>query len=308
MCVMFNLHLSVRVSLFALIFSAFFLSCFFFLMIRRPPRSTHCISSAASDVYKRQYQRRVHGSRQHLPIYERQTIDKLIKVEKTPQQTVVNRKFEQLANNNNKNNNNNLSNNNSFTNNKINSKDVNHLQSKFSDLNKTTDLQLLNDIDNKTNKSNQNNKSNIIDTNDKSDTSFSILNKTTDNLMGSETQQLQQLNIELEELQTSIQELQYKNKSQNNIKQSVKVNNSKSQQKDKQKSLAPQTQRNQKPRNNKSPKLKSSRLHNQTKEEVEIKQNKRLINELDSQAPNLEYILQLLNQKQQLTPSQLQNL
>eukprot|EP00825_Cyclidium_porcatum_P018963 TRINITY_DN2158_c0_g1_i3.p5 TRINITY_DN2158_c0_g1~~TRINITY_DN2158_c0_g1_i3.p5 ORF type:complete len:105 (-),score=24.35 TRINITY_DN2158_c0_g1_i3:646-960(-) len=31
-------------------------------MIRRPPRSTHCISSAASDVYKRQYQRRVHGA------------------------------------------------------------------------------------------------------------------------------------------------------------------------------------------------------------------------------------------------------
>eukprot|EP00826_Nyctotherus_ovalis_P037841 TRINITY_DN348_c0_g2_i3.p1 TRINITY_DN348_c0_g2~~TRINITY_DN348_c0_g2_i3.p1 ORF type:complete len:260 (+),score=76.65 TRINITY_DN348_c0_g2_i3:50-781(+) len=31
-------------------------------MIRRPPRSTHCISSAASDVYKRQYQRRVHGN------------------------------------------------------------------------------------------------------------------------------------------------------------------------------------------------------------------------------------------------------
>eukprot|EP00825_Cyclidium_porcatum_P020775 TRINITY_DN23406_c0_g1_i1.p1 TRINITY_DN23406_c0_g1~~TRINITY_DN23406_c0_g1_i1.p1 ORF type:complete len:129 (-),score=21.12 TRINITY_DN23406_c0_g1_i1:76-462(-) len=29
-------------------------SIFFFLMIRRPPRSTHCISSAASDVYKRQ--------------------------------------------------------------------------------------------------------------------------------------------------------------------------------------------------------------------------------------------------------------
>eukprot|EP00825_Cyclidium_porcatum_P014928 TRINITY_DN18185_c0_g1_i1.p1 TRINITY_DN18185_c0_g1~~TRINITY_DN18185_c0_g1_i1.p1 ORF type:complete len:118 (-),score=10.60 TRINITY_DN18185_c0_g1_i1:167-520(-) len=27
---------------------------FFFQMIRRPPRSTHCISSAASDVYKRQ--------------------------------------------------------------------------------------------------------------------------------------------------------------------------------------------------------------------------------------------------------------
>eukprot|EP00831_Metopus_contortus_P041219 TRINITY_DN32311_c0_g1_i1.p1 TRINITY_DN32311_c0_g1~~TRINITY_DN32311_c0_g1_i1.p1 ORF type:complete len:224 (-),score=72.51 TRINITY_DN32311_c0_g1_i1:5-676(-) len=34
---------------------------FFFLMIRRPPRSTQGVSSAASDVYKRQYQRRVHG-------------------------------------------------------------------------------------------------------------------------------------------------------------------------------------------------------------------------------------------------------
>eukprot|EP00825_Cyclidium_porcatum_P049265 TRINITY_DN8470_c0_g1_i2.p1 TRINITY_DN8470_c0_g1~~TRINITY_DN8470_c0_g1_i2.p1 ORF type:complete len:120 (+),score=23.79 TRINITY_DN8470_c0_g1_i2:3-362(+) len=33
---------------------------FFFLMIRRPPRSTHCISSAASDVYKRQYPYSVH--------------------------------------------------------------------------------------------------------------------------------------------------------------------------------------------------------------------------------------------------------
>eukprot|EP00825_Cyclidium_porcatum_P050670 TRINITY_DN9103_c0_g1_i2.p2 TRINITY_DN9103_c0_g1~~TRINITY_DN9103_c0_g1_i2.p2 ORF type:complete len:137 (+),score=31.46 TRINITY_DN9103_c0_g1_i2:30-440(+) len=35
---------------------------FFVLLIGRPPRSTHCISSAASDVYKRQYQRRVHGN------------------------------------------------------------------------------------------------------------------------------------------------------------------------------------------------------------------------------------------------------
>eukprot|EP00657_Telonema_sp_P-1_P005055 TRINITY_DN22174_c0_g1_i1.p1 TRINITY_DN22174_c0_g1~~TRINITY_DN22174_c0_g1_i1.p1 ORF type:complete len:105 (-),score=56.26 TRINITY_DN22174_c0_g1_i1:60-374(-) len=34
---------------------------FFFLMIRRPPRSTQSRSSAASDVYKRQYQRRVRG-------------------------------------------------------------------------------------------------------------------------------------------------------------------------------------------------------------------------------------------------------
>ena len=42
-----------------------------FLMIRRPPRSTHCISSAASDVYKRQghqlcppekYPRTIYGS------------------------------------------------------------------------------------------------------------------------------------------------------------------------------------------------------------------------------------------------------
>eukprot|EP00826_Nyctotherus_ovalis_P066860 TRINITY_DN992_c0_g1_i5.p1 TRINITY_DN992_c0_g1~~TRINITY_DN992_c0_g1_i5.p1 ORF type:complete len:149 (+),score=42.99 TRINITY_DN992_c0_g1_i5:27-449(+) len=31
-------------------------------MIRRPPRSTLDRSSAASDVYKRQYQRRVHGN------------------------------------------------------------------------------------------------------------------------------------------------------------------------------------------------------------------------------------------------------
>eukprot|EP00825_Cyclidium_porcatum_P019835 TRINITY_DN2273_c0_g1_i2.p1 TRINITY_DN2273_c0_g1~~TRINITY_DN2273_c0_g1_i2.p1 ORF type:complete len:145 (-),score=41.16 TRINITY_DN2273_c0_g1_i2:162-596(-) len=41
-------------------------------MIRRPPRSTHCISSAASDVYKRQYQRRVHG-KQPNPVTTTQT-------------------------------------------------------------------------------------------------------------------------------------------------------------------------------------------------------------------------------------------
>ena len=34
---------------------------FFFLMIRRQPRSTHCISSAASDVYKRQEQQFKHS-------------------------------------------------------------------------------------------------------------------------------------------------------------------------------------------------------------------------------------------------------
>ena len=31
-------------------------------MIRRPPRSTHCISSAASDVYKRQNAKGLHWS------------------------------------------------------------------------------------------------------------------------------------------------------------------------------------------------------------------------------------------------------
>eukprot|EP00831_Metopus_contortus_P072447 TRINITY_DN6610_c0_g1_i1.p3 TRINITY_DN6610_c0_g1~~TRINITY_DN6610_c0_g1_i1.p3 ORF type:complete len:110 (+),score=37.99 TRINITY_DN6610_c0_g1_i1:55-384(+) len=36
---------------------------FFFQRIRRPPRSTQGVSSAASDVYKRQYQRRVHGDK-----------------------------------------------------------------------------------------------------------------------------------------------------------------------------------------------------------------------------------------------------
>ena len=35
-----------------------FVFCFFFLMIRRPPRSTLDRSSAASDVYKRQEQRK----------------------------------------------------------------------------------------------------------------------------------------------------------------------------------------------------------------------------------------------------------
>ncbi|VTU62785.1 hypothetical protein AMBR_JPGBJEAN_02778 [Lacticaseibacillus rhamnosus] len=33
-----------------------FMMFFFFLMIRRPPRSTQGVSSAASDVYKRQDQ------------------------------------------------------------------------------------------------------------------------------------------------------------------------------------------------------------------------------------------------------------
>eukprot|EP00825_Cyclidium_porcatum_P019246 TRINITY_DN21859_c0_g1_i1.p2 TRINITY_DN21859_c0_g1~~TRINITY_DN21859_c0_g1_i1.p2 ORF type:complete len:110 (-),score=28.36 TRINITY_DN21859_c0_g1_i1:589-918(-) len=40
--------------MFKVIVSLYGVSDFFFLRIRRPPRSTHCISSAASDVYKRQ--------------------------------------------------------------------------------------------------------------------------------------------------------------------------------------------------------------------------------------------------------------
>ena len=36
--------------------------CFFFLMIRRPPRSTQSRSSAASDVYKRQHVAPADGS------------------------------------------------------------------------------------------------------------------------------------------------------------------------------------------------------------------------------------------------------
>eukprot|EP00831_Metopus_contortus_P080789 TRINITY_DN8344_c0_g1_i1.p1 TRINITY_DN8344_c0_g1~~TRINITY_DN8344_c0_g1_i1.p1 ORF type:complete len:328 (+),score=95.33 TRINITY_DN8344_c0_g1_i1:40-984(+) len=43
---------------------------FFFLMIRRPPRSTQGVSSAASDVYKRQYQRRVHGEKKYTQNYD----------------------------------------------------------------------------------------------------------------------------------------------------------------------------------------------------------------------------------------------
>ncbi len=38
--------------------------CFFFLIIRRPPRSTQCRSSAASDVYKGQAaESRSHGGK-----------------------------------------------------------------------------------------------------------------------------------------------------------------------------------------------------------------------------------------------------
>ena len=39
--------------------------CFFFLMIRRPPRSTQSRSSAASDVYKRQVQQVIDAAQHH---------------------------------------------------------------------------------------------------------------------------------------------------------------------------------------------------------------------------------------------------
>ena len=40
-------------------------------MIRRPPRSTHCISSAASDVYKRQPRQRSHTRQGRAADFER---------------------------------------------------------------------------------------------------------------------------------------------------------------------------------------------------------------------------------------------
>eukprot|EP00831_Metopus_contortus_P012724 TRINITY_DN15118_c0_g1_i2.p1 TRINITY_DN15118_c0_g1~~TRINITY_DN15118_c0_g1_i2.p1 ORF type:complete len:223 (+),score=56.25 TRINITY_DN15118_c0_g1_i2:18-686(+) len=56
---------SVRHTFFDFVVSVLY-PFFFFLMIRRPPRSTQGVSSAASDVYKRQYQRRVHGGLEKL--------------------------------------------------------------------------------------------------------------------------------------------------------------------------------------------------------------------------------------------------
>src|SRR5660398_54715 len=48
--------------------SSFSFRCFFFLMIRRPPRSTPLYSSAASDVYKRQlFTNSRHGLQRHQP-------------------------------------------------------------------------------------------------------------------------------------------------------------------------------------------------------------------------------------------------
>eukprot|EP00825_Cyclidium_porcatum_P021879 TRINITY_DN24257_c0_g1_i1.p2 TRINITY_DN24257_c0_g1~~TRINITY_DN24257_c0_g1_i1.p2 ORF type:complete len:162 (+),score=40.90 TRINITY_DN24257_c0_g1_i1:3-488(+) len=57
-CSQMSLHYNQQHYFYSFVFglhksSIFF---FFFQMIRQPPRSTHCISSAASDVYKRQTQ------------------------------------------------------------------------------------------------------------------------------------------------------------------------------------------------------------------------------------------------------------
>eukprot|EP00831_Metopus_contortus_P022135 TRINITY_DN20053_c0_g1_i7.p1 TRINITY_DN20053_c0_g1~~TRINITY_DN20053_c0_g1_i7.p1 ORF type:complete len:224 (-),score=69.27 TRINITY_DN20053_c0_g1_i7:13-684(-) len=53
-------------------------------MIRRPPRSTQGVSSAASDVYKRQYQRRVHGGMEKfIVVHKGESIDYVSKLKKT---------------------------------------------------------------------------------------------------------------------------------------------------------------------------------------------------------------------------------
>ena len=49
------IHISEPTRLALISYAVFCLKKSIFLMIRRPPRSTHCISSAASDVYKRQH-------------------------------------------------------------------------------------------------------------------------------------------------------------------------------------------------------------------------------------------------------------
>eukprot|EP00831_Metopus_contortus_P067413 TRINITY_DN6016_c0_g1_i1.p1 TRINITY_DN6016_c0_g1~~TRINITY_DN6016_c0_g1_i1.p1 ORF type:complete len:293 (-),score=53.05 TRINITY_DN6016_c0_g1_i1:260-1138(-) len=58
-----------------------YLVCFvFFLMIRRPPRSTQGVSSAASDVYKRQYQRRVHGDHLYCASYPTNKVEQVSRI------------------------------------------------------------------------------------------------------------------------------------------------------------------------------------------------------------------------------------
>eukprot|EP00825_Cyclidium_porcatum_P003966 TRINITY_DN11843_c0_g1_i1.p2 TRINITY_DN11843_c0_g1~~TRINITY_DN11843_c0_g1_i1.p2 ORF type:complete len:201 (-),score=15.69 TRINITY_DN11843_c0_g1_i1:10-612(-) len=56
---------------------------FFFLMIRRPPRSTHCISSAASDVYKRQEKERIKQQRKITPMSGQLTTTRISKAKGT---------------------------------------------------------------------------------------------------------------------------------------------------------------------------------------------------------------------------------
>eukprot|EP00831_Metopus_contortus_P045594 TRINITY_DN36568_c0_g2_i1.p1 TRINITY_DN36568_c0_g2~~TRINITY_DN36568_c0_g2_i1.p1 ORF type:complete len:230 (+),score=46.52 TRINITY_DN36568_c0_g2_i1:38-727(+) len=60
-------------------------------MIRRPPRSTQGVSSAASDVYKRQYQRRVHGENQQRKLRVRE-LKKIMKLKITQIKSTINRK------------------------------------------------------------------------------------------------------------------------------------------------------------------------------------------------------------------------
>ena len=59
-------------------------------MIRRPPRSTHCISSAASDVYKRQdYIKSVKDNNQKsLPVEDVKVISSSVNMKKPGYYTV----------------------------------------------------------------------------------------------------------------------------------------------------------------------------------------------------------------------------
>eukprot|EP00657_Telonema_sp_P-1_P009520 TRINITY_DN3762_c0_g1_i1.p1 TRINITY_DN3762_c0_g1~~TRINITY_DN3762_c0_g1_i1.p1 ORF type:complete len:117 (+),score=42.62 TRINITY_DN3762_c0_g1_i1:128-478(+) len=59
-------------------------------MIRRPPRSTQSRSSAASDVYKRQYQRRVRGDTMpdNRILAEQEKLMLTHQIEKSPEQQI----------------------------------------------------------------------------------------------------------------------------------------------------------------------------------------------------------------------------
>src|SRR5678815_4424020 len=64
---------------------------FFFLMIRRPPRSTLDRSSAASDVYKRQvliHQKPLHNPFQYLPVNDTSVSYTHLRAHETPEHLV----------------------------------------------------------------------------------------------------------------------------------------------------------------------------------------------------------------------------